>query len=104
MREPRTINAGAAGNYASDGVYSRFRDQGFFVIRRGEKLFVLSAVCTHKRCKLDAESDRSFHCPCHGSAFDLDGHVTEGPTKRDLPILATSVNENGELLVTVPAA
>jgi Rieske Fe-S protein len=99
----RVVHAGSAANYSNDGVYGAFRNQGFFIIRQGDKLFALSAICTHKRCKLDVEPNRSFYCPCHGSTFDPNGHVTEGPARHDLPVLATSVNGNGELLVTVPA-
>src|SRR5271170_4758143 len=75
----KTINAGLANNYAADGVYSNFRDEGFFVIRKGGKLFALSAICTHRDCKLTAEPDKSFYCKCHGSTFDPSGKVTEGP-------------------------
>ena len=101
VRRERVANAGPAGNYAADGVYTAFRNQGFFIVRQGERLFALSAICTHKRCKLNTELDRSFYCPCHGSTFDPSGHVTVGPARRDLPVLATSVNENGQLLVMV---
>jgi len=97
----RIVDAGPVGNYAKDGVYDKFRSQGFFVIRRDGKLFVLSAVCTHKKCKLTAEKDRSFYCDCHGSTFDPNGKVTEGPAKRDLPHLSTRVNEQGHMLVYV---
>jgi cytochrome b6-f complex iron-sulfur subunit len=98
------INAGPVGDYATDGVYGRFRALGFFIIRRGNNLFALSSVCTHRHCLVDAESDRSFLCPCHGSAFAPNGQVTEGPARRNLPVLSTSINEKGELLVKVPAA
>jgi len=97
----RTVNAGAASQYAGDGVYAVFRNQGFFIVRQGESLFAVSAICTHRKCKLEVEPERSFHCPCHGSTFDADGHVTHGPARRDLPVFATSVNESGELLVTM---
>ena len=100
----RTVNAGSASNFASDGVYNNFRDAGFFVIRRDGKLFALSAICTHRNCKLIAEPDRSFYCKCHGSTFDPNGHVTEGPAKRDLPLLPLFTNEHGQLIVTVTAA
>jgi len=104
VREPRVINAGPAGDYAADGVYGRFRALGFFIIRRGNQLFALSSICTHRRCLVSVEPDRSFLCPCHGSTFNPEGQVTHGPAKRDLPTLATFINEKGELLVTVPAA
>ena len=98
----RVINAGPASKYAADGVYGAFRERGFFIVRRGERLFALSAICTHKECKLKAQRDRSFYCPCHGSTFDARGHALQGPAKRDLPVFDTFVSKRGELLVTIP--
>jgi Rieske Fe-S protein len=97
--KPVTIDAGLASDYAADGVYDRFRDRGFFIIRKSEKLVALSAICTHRKCKLNAEPDHSFYCKCHGSAFDPNGKVTEGPATHDLPPLPTSVDERGHLIV-----
>lgn len=99
----QTVNAGPVGQYAADGVYNDFRDRGFFLIRKDGKLLAISAICTHKKCKLTAESDRSFYCKCHGSTFDPAGHVTAGPAKRDLPVLALATDANGQVLVQVPA-
>jgi Rieske Fe-S protein len=100
----RIVDAGPAARYAADGVYSGLRDQGFFLIRSGGKLAAISAICTHRKCKLEAEPDRTFYCPCHGSTFDPAGNVTEGPATRDLPQLTLSTNAQGHLLVKVPAA
>jgi Rieske Fe-S protein len=97
----RTINAGPASLYLTDGVYTRFRDLGVFIVRRGAELFAVSAVCTHRYCKLEAEPDKTFYCPCHDSTFDANGKVTQGPARRDLPVYATSIDEKGNLLVTV---
>jgi Rieske Fe-S protein len=83
-------------------VYPAFRERGFFIVRRGERLFALSAICTHKECKLKAQRDRSFYCPCHGSTFDASGHALQGPAKRDLPVFDTVVSKSGELLVRIP--
>jgi Rieske Fe-S protein len=98
------VDAGPAGAYAKDGVYSQYRDLGFFLVRRGGQLTALSAICTHRQCKLDAEADRTFYCPCHGSTFDPAGHVTEGPAKRNLPVFSTSTDTRGHLLVKVSLA
>ena len=94
------IDAGALGDYTADGVYQRFRDVGFFLIRKGDKLVALSSDCTHRKCRLNAEKDHSFYCKCHGSTFDPNGKVIQGPAKRDLPVFATTV-EKGHLFVKI---
>ena len=97
---PKVVDAGPADKYAAEGVYDTFRTQGFFLVRRGGRLFALSAICTHRTCKLEAEADHTFYCPCHGSTFDPSGHVTEGPAVRDLPVYSTRI-EGGRLLVSL---
>lgn len=38
------------------------------------KVIAMSAACTHKGCIVQwSDSDRSFHCPCHGGIFAEDG-------------------------------
>jgi len=100
----RTVNAGPASQYLPDGVYAKFRDLGFFIVRQGPQLFALSAICTHRRCKLDSETDKTFYCPCHGSTFGPNGKVTEGPARRDLPVFTVTTDARGNLLVTVPTS
>ena len=97
----RVVDVGPASNFAKDGVYAAFESRGFFIVRKGSQLLALSAFCTHRRCKLAAQSDRSFYCRCHGSTFDPNGKVTEGPAKRDLSQLSLTVNEKGNVLVKV---
>src|SRR5207302_4423890 len=99
----RIVDAGPAANYAADGLYVAYLDQGFFLIRGKGKLLALSSYCTHRRCKLTPEPDRSFYCQCHGSAFDPGGKVTKGPATLDLPSFSTSTDARGHLLVTVAA-
>ena len=50
------------------------------------RLHAISAVCTHLRCLVEwNDAERSWDCPCHGSRFDLDGAVLEGPATEPLP-------------------
>lgn len=100
----RVVNAGPASDFAADGVYRRFCAQGFFVIRQGDKLFAISAICTHRKCQLTVKPDATFFCDCHGSTFDPAGHVTKGPARRDLPMLPVSTNAAGQLMIGIPAA
>ena len=99
--QPKTVNIGSPGNYAADGVYRNYRNAGFFIVRQGDKLFALSSFCTHRKCKLSAEADRSFLCPCHGSTFDPNGHVTKSPARADLPVYPIVSNDHGELVVQI---
>jgi glycine/D-amino acid oxidase-like deaminating enzyme/nitrite reductase/ring-hydroxylating ferredoxin subunit len=49
------------------------------------KLHAVSTECTHMRCRLGwNRAERSWDCPCHGSRFDPDGHVLQGPANKDL--------------------
>lgn len=42
-------------------------------------------VCSHLGCILKYNSnEKTFECPCHGSRFDLDGKVIDGPAILDL--------------------
>ena len=96
----RVIDAGPASGYAADGVYEGFRRQGFFLVRKQGKLSAISSYCTHRQCKLDAEPDHSFSCPCHGSTFDAMGKVTAGPAKINLPECPLVIDARGHVLVT----
>ena len=43
----------------------------------------LSAVCPHQGCTV-APDDEQLTCPCHGSAFELDGTLKKGPAEKGL--------------------
>jgi glycine/D-amino acid oxidase-like deaminating enzyme/nitrite reductase/ring-hydroxylating ferredoxin subunit len=49
-------------------------------------LHAVSLRCTHLGCLLRFnDAEHSWDCPCHGSRFDVDGTVLEGPASRSLP-------------------
>ena len=53
--------------------------KGVFRDERGD-LHAVSLRCTHLGCLLRFNSaEQSWDCPCHGSRFDVDGAVLEGP-------------------------
>jgi len=49
------------------------------------RVYAVSLRCTHLGCLLRFNAaERSWDCPCHGSRFDVDGEVLEGPATSPL--------------------
>jgi Rieske Fe-S protein len=58
-------------------------------------------TCTHRQCVVAYQSgERQIKCPCHGSRYDLDGHVTHGPAPRALEVYA-AVLDGEQIIVTL---
>lgn len=48
-------------------------------------LHAVSARCTHLGCLVHFnDAERAWECPCHGSRFDIDGSVLQGPANAPL--------------------
>jgi menaquinol-cytochrome c reductase iron-sulfur subunit len=63
----------------------------------------LNVACPHAGCYVDFSATTStFHCPCHNSAFTVDGKVTgpSSPAPRPLDSLAVEVRNGKEVWVT----
>jgi nitrite reductase/ring-hydroxylating ferredoxin subunit len=73
-----------------------------YLIRNGDQVRALSAICTHMACVLNWSKLRTrFECPCHGASFDQAGASTghyEGGSLPPLPTLKVRV-EGGQVQV-----
>jgi Rieske Fe-S protein len=73
-----------------------FRKMGAFYLAADERgVFALTAVCTHRGCLVLSEGPTGFGCPCHDSAYNLQGEVVEGPAKLPLRHLVVKEVEPG---------
>jgi Rieske Fe-S protein len=55
------------------------------VVRDGASRFhALSMQCTHEGCPVRPPVHGVITCPCHGSQYDLEGHVRHGPAQLPL--------------------
>ncbi len=62
------------------------KDGQFYLVRMADGGFMaLSLICTHLGCSVRYNSEeKQFICPCHSSAFDLEGNVLNPPAPRPL--------------------
>ena len=70
----------------------------FYLAADDQGIFALTAVCTHRGCLVLSEGPTGFGCPCHDSAYNLQGEVTEGPAKLPLRHLEVKALEPTGLL------
>ena len=84
-----------AWHYRQRPVVASAPGEGDIVSHEGEKvaghrrddgtLVAVSTRCTHLGCQLNWNAaERSWDCPCHGSRFNPEGRVLQGPAVRDL--------------------
>ena len=55
----------------------------------------LSLICTHQGCSMNYDSNNSvLFCPCHGSMFDMNGKVLQGPATQPVKKYTVTVSNN----------
>ncbi|AKJ10002.1 [Fe-S]-binding protein [Streptomyces incarnatus] len=82
LKPPASVDDLAPG----DGAVVR-AGGGRLAVHRDEAgaLHAVSARCTHLGCLVAFNrAERAWECPCHGSRFDVDGRVLQGPAVRPL--------------------
>ncbi len=95
-----TFRVGFPGDYGI-GVDTKWQQlYRIWVVRNTERLFVITAVCTHLGCTPDwKESENKFKCPCHGSGYDSEGVNFEGPAPRPMDRAHVELDAEGQILV-----
>jgi cytochrome b6-f complex iron-sulfur subunit len=92
----------SAGNVSELSVGTMLVMSNLVVARDADGVYAMSAVCTHAGCLLDDSSSTigsGLYCPCHGSAFDGNGSVTQGPASASLQHYAVAIAADGSLTV-----
>jgi Rieske Fe-S protein len=71
-----------------------------WVVEIDGELHAFSSVCPHLGCAVEWSAEMSkFKCPCHRSAFAVDGTAEEGPAPRPLDALAIESREGGLIAI-----
>lgn len=75
------------------------RERNVLVLRDERGFRAMSLVCTHLGCITAHGPDGGFVCPCHGSRFDEEGNVVQGPAPSALRYLVMTRAPNGDLQI-----
>lgn len=86
---PVGTNEGSVASYP----LGTWKKKGSYIIAQDAMgFFAFSAVCTHSGCIVDTPAaNGSTICACHGSRFDGNGAVLQGPAKIPLEHYAVAV-------------
>jgi Rieske Fe-S protein len=81
----------------------KIKEQKVLLIRDTDKTVrAINPICTHKNCTVKFSSETmKMHCPCHKSAYDLDGRVLDGPAPKPLSRFPAAL-EGEQLVMTLP--
>lgn len=96
-----TIPAGSASSLAA-GTLEALAGQGVAIGRDAGGIYALSLICTHQGCDMSSAGSVSaagIDCFCHGSVFDPQGSVVQGPARSPLPHFAVTEDARGELTI-----
>jgi cytochrome b6-f complex iron-sulfur subunit len=95
------VDAGSVNSYESNSV-TVFRGGRFYLTRLEDGGFIaLSLRCTHLGCSIEWEEDKDrFICPCHSSAFSMNGDVQNPPAPKALDYYPIII-EKGNIKVDV---
>jgi Rieske Fe-S protein len=66
------------------------------IYNKSSSYSALSLTCTHLGCTVEQDGE-DFLCPCHGSRYNTDGSVLQGPAKRPLRPLRVEKLEDDTL-------
>lgn len=84
--------------------WNKFLDQriGSVWLRKGPggKVLCFSTICPHLGCAVEyRNSEKDFYCPCHASAFDLDGNKTNVIPPRSMDSLKYKIKNGNEIWI-----
>ena len=73
------------------------------IVNTGTTYVAFTAVCTHSGCLVGSYANGRITCPCHGSQFNLQGQVVNGPAPSALRNFPASFDATSRILTVTLA-
>jgi cytochrome b6-f complex iron-sulfur subunit len=101
LKPKQLFDAGNINAFQKNSV-TIFRGGRFYLVRLDDGGFLaLSLRCTHLGCSINWEEDKQrFICPCHASAFEINGNVQNPPAPSALDYFPVLI-QNGKVMVDI---
>ena len=98
--EPTEFDLGSPENYPLGSRIIR-ADIPAIIYNQDGEIIALSLTCTHLGCTVEAqEKGDGLACPCHGSRYDAEGKVLQGPAQKPLRKLRVELLADRTLKLT----
>jgi len=89
------IMAGTVGSFLPNSVTAFPRGHFYLACLKDGGFMAIHRKCTHLGCTVPwVEKEQQFICPCHSSAFDIQGDVIRSPANRALDIFSVVIENN----------
>ena len=102
IQKPKQLfDAGDINSFQPNSV-TIYRSGRFYLVRLDDGGFLaLSLRCTHLGCSIEWEENKNrFICPCHASAFKINGNVQNPPAPSALDYFPVII-QNGKVMVDI---
>jgi cytochrome b6-f complex iron-sulfur subunit len=87
------LNSNPTLNSSGGSVFKQ--SANIIVVNVNNTLIAVTSICTHQACNVAYMSNsNNFQCPCHGSEYDINGNVIQGPATMPLQKYSTAVVGN----------
>jgi len=94
---PTLYDLGPVGNYPP-GSHTLLPQAPAVLLHTEAGFTALSLVCPHLGCTVEP-SEGGYACPCHGSRFNQDGSLRNGPASQRMKVLKVEETSDGRLIL-----
>lgn len=94
-----TVSAASPLAAVGSAALVQYNGGAILVAHAAQDTFIaLTAICTHQGCTITGYQNGQYVCPCHGSRYNTNGQVVQGPAQFPLRSYPTQF-ANSQLVI-----